>query len=56
MPKDPVCGMELDEETAAASSEYDGDTYFFCSESCLREFEADPERYVGTWEEPRPEA
>jgi YHS domain-containing protein len=38
MVKDPVCGMELDEETANIKTEIKGKTYFFCSEFCLRNF------------------
>ena len=29
---DPVCGMEIDSAAAAASEEYGGKTYYFCSE------------------------
>ena len=28
MAKDPVCGMDVDEKKAAATSEYKGKTYF----------------------------
>jgi Cu+-exporting ATPase len=38
--------MDVDEPTAAAKTEYEGDTYYFCSERCRDKFEADPERYV----------
>lgn len=47
MVTDPVCGMEIDEEQAAAAIEHDGSTYYFCSESCRDQFAADPERYTG---------
>lgn len=43
---DPVCGMEVDPQTAAGSSEYMGQTYYFCSAGCKRDFEKDPERYI----------
>ncbi len=43
---DPVCGMEIDPQTAAGSSEYMGKTYYFCSPGCKKDFEKDPERYV----------
>ena len=46
MEKDPVCGMEIDPETAQESTNYDGRTYYFCSAECKREFEADPRKYV----------
>ena len=44
---DPVCGMEVDTESAAATSEYRGTTYYFCAPGCKRQFERDPERYLG---------
>jgi YHS domain-containing protein len=47
MAKDPVCGMDVDEQSAAATSEYQGTTYFFCAPGCKRQFERDPERFVG---------
>ncbi len=43
---DPVCSMEIEERTAEFTSEYDGRTYYFCSEHCKEEFENDPEEYV----------
>lgn len=42
---DPVCGMEIDPTTAAASREHDGTTFYFCSLGCARAFDADPHRY-----------
>ena len=45
--KDPVCGMEIDPATAAGKSEYKGQTYYFCSMGCKRDFDKDPEKYVG---------
>ncbi len=47
MVKDPVCGMEIDPETAAGSSEYEGVTYYFCADACKTEFDAEPSKYVG---------
>ena len=46
MAKDPVCGMEVDEKNAAATSEYHGRTYYFCAVGCQRAFDADPDKYV----------
>jgi YHS domain-containing protein len=43
---DPVCGMTVDRDTAAASTELDGETYYFCSTGCLRSFLADPAQDV----------
>ncbi len=37
--KDPICGMYVDERTAMIKKNVRGTTYYFCSESCLRQFE-----------------
>jgi YHS domain-containing protein len=46
MEKDPVCGMQVDPQKAAGTSEYEGKTYYFCNPGCKRKFEANPEQYV----------
>jgi Cu+-exporting ATPase len=46
MHTDPVCGVGVDEENAAAQSEYLGKTYYFCSEGCKHKFDQRPEDYV----------
>lgn len=46
MAKDPVCGMEIEEADAVGSVEYEDKTYYFCSEDCREEFQADPSAYV----------
>ena len=43
---DPVCKMEVDENGAAATSEYKGQTYYFCAVGCKKAFEEDPEKYL----------
>ena len=43
--KDPVCGMEIDPKSAA-SEEYRGKTYYFCSDACHDKFKAKPEKYA----------
>tara|TARA_R110000868_G_scaffold405808_1_gene685628 strand:- start:956 stop:1171 length:216 start_codon:yes stop_codon:yes gene_type:complete len=42
---DPVCGMRLALEKAAAQHEHEGWAYFFCSNACHTLFLAAPERY-----------
>jgi Cu+-exporting ATPase len=37
--------MEVDERKAAATSEYKGKTYYFCTPGCKKAFDADPEKY-----------
>jgi len=45
--KDPVCGMDVAPETAAGKSEYKAQTYYFCSLGCKKDFDKEPEKYVG---------
>jgi len=45
---DPVCGMEVDEQSAAATSEYKGKTYYFCAPGCKAAFDKDPEKYLSS--------
>ncbi len=46
MATDPVCGMTVEEAGAAATADYAGRTWYFCSESCHDRFVAQPEAYV----------
>src|SRR5688572_22317123 len=43
---DPVCNMTVDPARAAGSSEYRGETFYFCSLGCKAKFEAEPEKYL----------
>jgi YHS domain-containing protein len=43
---DPVCGMRVRRSAAAASSDYKGHAYFFCSLACRNRFDRAPEQYV----------
>jgi Cu+-exporting ATPase len=42
---DPVCGMQVETPKARHTSEYGGETYYFCSPGCKRSFEKEPEKY-----------
>jgi YHS domain-containing protein len=44
--KDLVCGMTIDPQIAAATSEYKGKTYYFCAKGCKVAFDKNPEKYV----------
>jgi len=44
--RDPVCGIEVTYDTAEARSEYEGQTYYFCSIECKESFDKDPEKYI----------
>jgi P-type Cu+ transporter len=46
MERDVVCGMHVNPDDAAGHAEYNGHTYYFCNESCLTRFQADPARFV----------
>jgi len=52
MTTDPVCGMEIEEATAAAEVEYQGNRYYFCSESCREEFLSQPRQYIDLGDQP----
>ena len=45
MAKDPVCGMNVDEKTAAATATHGGKTYYFCSAGCKEKFIKNPQQY-----------
>jgi Cu+-exporting ATPase len=38
--------MEVEESQAPARSEYQGRTFYFCSESCKEQFDQDPETFA----------
>jgi Cu+-exporting ATPase len=43
---DPVCGMTIDPADAAGHADFEGETYYFCHESCLERFNADPRAFL----------
>ena len=44
--KDPVCGMDVDPDTAAGSLVYEGNTVYFCSRHCQEKFRSEPAKYA----------
>jgi P-type Cu+ transporter len=46
MVKDPVCGMDIEAQSAFATRSIDGTTYYFCSQDCVDKFDANPKQYV----------
>jgi YHS domain-containing protein len=44
--RDPVCGMECDENTAKFKTECKGETYYFCAPICKEMFDKNPEKYL----------
>jgi len=46
--KDLVCGMDVDPKSPdTKKTEYKGETYYFCCDSCKKSFDANPEKYAG---------
>ena len=43
---DPVCGMKVNKQTAAASVSHAGAQYYFCSARCQSKFRNNPDHYV----------
>lgn len=43
---DPVCKMEVDIASPAATSEYEGSTYYFCAVGCKLTFDENPGKYL----------
>ena len=43
---DEVCGMTIETDRAAATTEFQGKTYYFCTERCREKFEEHPGWYV----------
>src|SRR5512144_2066868 len=43
---DPVCGMTISPADSVGEVVHRGHTYYFCNESCLEQFRADPERFL----------
>lgn len=46
MAKDPVCGMEVNPQSAFAAREHMGQTFYFCSQNCVDQFDVDPHKFV----------
>lgn len=54
MATDPVCGMSVEPEKAAAKQEYAEQTWYFCSAHCHEKFQAAPEQYTTEQKEKDP--
>ncbi len=46
MERDPVCGMNVEPEKAAATVEFGGKKYFFCAKGCAEKFRKEPKKYL----------
>ncbi len=45
---DPVCHMTVEKQTARATSDYEGETYYFCAPGCKQMFDEEPPKYIGS--------
>lgn len=43
---DPVCGMTVDPDSAAATQGYEGEEFYFCSTGCSSRFRENPRSYL----------
>lgn len=50
MPRDPVCGMRVSEDSPY-SLEVEDETYYFCSAACAQEFQENSDDYVSPLQE-----
>jgi YHS domain-containing protein len=46
MPRDPVCGVILNEKTAKYKITHDGKTYYFCSVKCKKKFKRNRSKFT----------
>jgi Cu+-exporting ATPase len=53
MARDPVCGMQVPEDSPLATT-YRGQRYVFCNERCRQRFLAEPARFLETTERSEP--
>jgi YHS domain-containing protein len=45
MAKDPVCGMQVDENKAQVLN-HEGHLYYFCRQDCKKAFQENPKKYI----------
>ncbi len=43
---DPVCKMEIDDESAAATTVFEGKRYYFCCAACKEKFLDAPRKFL----------
>ena len=53
MATDPVCGMQVDTDTAQHKLDHDGRQYFFCSRGCMLDFQDEPQKFLDPAYEPK---
>lgn len=53
MSTDPVCGMEVYENSGSVCICHDGVVYHFCSRACLGAFQDNPDKYLNEAAQPQ---
>ena len=43
---DPVCKMTVEVASAKWSSEFEGQTFYFCAPGCKKAFDANPQSFL----------
>ena len=43
---DPVCKMTVEVSSAKWSSEFEGQTFYFCAPGCQKAFDANPQSFL----------
>ncbi len=51
MVKNPICGMEIEAQNAAATRAHMGQSFYFCSPGCKKAFDKEPAKYAGKAED-----
>jgi Cu+-exporting ATPase len=46
MATDPVCGMQVETDTAKYTVDHGGQTYYFCSKGCMLDFQEQPAKFT----------
>ena len=46
MTSDPVCGINVNPATEKFAADHEGKNFYFCGQSCLEKFKADPAKYL----------
>jgi len=44
--KDPVCGMEINVATAGSTSNFEENSFYFCSAECKQKFDSNPHQFL----------
>ena len=43
---DPICGMKVDDKSAAGQSTFGEKIYYFCGQGCKKKFDQNPQQHA----------